>query len=170
MTTTALSLVSLDLATLDRAALRKVYREVLGQPSDRSVLDRSSEMRAHLATARDEVVAAETARIEAEKAAAAAVVVAPVVEAPAEKKSRTGKWEQIVAALWDLRETPEAVEVKIPVEKMVEMGLPTSATKHVAYWCQNPAGEAARGMGLLPSLRGAGKPGSFLLLRKVSAE
>lgn len=167
--TTALSLVSLDLATLDRAALRKLYREVLGQPSDRSVLDRSSEMRVHLASARDEAVAAETARVEAEKAAAAAAPV--VVEPPAEKKSRTGKWEQIVAALWDLRETPEAVEVKIPVEKMVEMGLPTSATTHplaAGYWCANPPGIAARKLGLVPSLRKDRETGSrVLLLRKA---
>lgn len=163
--TTALSISSLDLSFLDRAALRKLYREVLGQPSDRSVLDRSAEMRAHLAAARDAAVAAENARIETEKAAAAQVEATPTT-----KPTRAPKWDERVSALWDLRETPEAVEVKIPVEKMLEMGLPVSATKHVAYWCQNPAGEAARGMGLLPSLRGAGKPGSFLLLRKVSAE
>lgn len=183
LSTAALSsLTTESLASMDRAALRKLYREALGQPSDRTILDRSSEMRTQLSAAIAQVKA------EAEKAAKADVASLQVIteeEAPKAKKARApkaekveaeaapaepraSKWTGIVGQLWNLREGEEAVEVKIPVEKLLEMGLPASATKFAPYWQQNPPGVAAREMGLVTSLRkGKGEEGSYLLIRKA---
>lgn len=180
LSSVALSAVTTEsLAGMDRAALRKLYREALGQPSDRTVLDRSSEMRAQLTAALAQLaapvkadVASVTVTTEeseepaAPKAKKARAPKAEKVEVAAEP--RGSKWTAIVGQLWSLREGEEAVEVKIPVEKLVEMGLPVSATKFAPYWQSNPPGVAAREMGLVTSLRkGKGEEGSFLLIRKA---
>lgn len=150
-----------SLAGMDRAALRQLYKAALGQPSDRTVLDRSTEMRSQLAAAIAQVKA------EAEKAEKKAARKAPKAE-KAEAAPKGSKWTTIVGQLWNLREGEQAVEVKIPVEKLLEMGLPASATKFAPYWQQNPPGLAAREMGLVTSLRkGKGEEGSYLLIRKA---
>lgn len=201
---TGLLLSSYAIDKLDRAALRKLYREVLGQPSDRAVLDRSSEMRSQLSAARDqgmEIYQAEQAALQVEiipqveemieaapveptfhvtelvmevldelSSSAPQTEAAPQVIEPAEKKSQGSKWTAIVEQLWSLREGEEAVEVKIPLEKLMEMGLPTSATTHpsaAAYWNQNPPGIAARKMGLVTSLRTPKDQERYLLIRKA---
>jgi hypothetical protein len=165
MTTSLLSLSAADLSSMDRAALRVLYRATFTFIADRSVLDRSSEMRSSLLTekARLEALAAPVAP-KAEKKARAPK--APKAEVVVETAPKASKWTTIVGQLWALREGEEAVEVSIPVEKLVAMGLPTSATKFAPYWNQNPPGVAAREMGLVTSLR-KGKDGAYLLIRKA---
>jgi hypothetical protein len=172
----ALASISTEsLAGMDRPALRKLYRDALGQPADKSVMDKSSAMRADLSAAIAQVEserAAEVARVEAARVAAESVTV-QVEGDEGEKKARAprdSKWTTVVGQLWALREGEEAVEVKIPVEKLLELGLTESATKHAVYWRTNPPGIAARKMGLFTSLRAAkGEQGAHLLIRKIEA-
>jgi hypothetical protein len=151
---------------MDRAALRVLYRATFSSIADRSVLDRSSEMRANLLTekARLEAQAVTVTAPKAEKKARAPK--AEKAEVVVEAAPKASKWTTIVGQLWSLRDGEEALEVTIPVEKLVEMGLPASATKFAPYWNQNPPGVAAREMGLVTSLR-KGKDGAYLLIRKA---
>lgn len=109
-------------------------------------------------------------KAKAEKAPRA-VVAKPIADAfgldgsPVVEIKKESKWTAIVGDLWALRDE-NAVEVKIPVEKLLAMGLTESATKHAVYWRTNPPGKAAAAMGLFTSLRrGKGDESDYLLIR-----
>jgi hypothetical protein len=179
MTAKNLSLIVIATAAeineMDRAQLRSFYREALGQPADRRILDSASAMRrdilaakAAAAKAADDVggISCETVEFlpEMDKAEPAQIEQVEQVE-QVEPARRGSKWTGIVSDLWALRGEGE-IEVKVSVEQLLALGLPTSAVRQPAYWNDNPPGRAARELGLVTSLRKAGES-RYLLIRKA---
>ena len=128
---------SINVDKMNRKQLRTMYREIIGIPADRTVLDRSRDMRIILKlrfAAQAEVAAARAAK------AAQPEVVAPT-------RVRMSLADLIIWVTARVGTTVQIPEEGIP-------GLPASAQKHPAYWTSrnNNGTRAATAVGVKVSI------------------